>query len=224
MIHELKHPYPSVLYDGGPSYGGSQLRCSRWDLRKCGCGVIALLDLIVYLTRHHGCRGPEAADRDPIPAADYDRLADQLQRRYLPMLPPVGINGLTLAAGADLWFRFHHVPLHARWGVQGKRFWSAMEELLDRDLPVIFSIGPNFPFVWQQHKLPLYRKSASGVYTAVSRVKAHYITATGLDENWIRISSWGREYYIHRGEYEAYGKAHSISLIHNLLWLGERNL
>ena len=49
--HTLKGEYISVLKDGRLSYGGSQ----RWSdspvLRGYGCGVIAALDLLLYLAR-----------------------------------------------------------------------------------------------------------------------------------------------------------------------------
>jgi hypothetical protein len=47
--HTLKGEYISILKDGRLSYGGSQ----RWSdspiLRGYGCGVIAALDLLLYL-------------------------------------------------------------------------------------------------------------------------------------------------------------------------------
>ena len=55
--HTLKGEYISVLKDGRLSYGGSQ----RWSdspvLRGYGCGVIAALDLLLYLARQRtDCR------------------------------------------------------------------------------------------------------------------------------------------------------------------------
>ena len=55
--HTLKGEYISVLKDGRLSYGGSQ----RWSdspvLRGSGCGVIAALDLLLYLARQRtDCR------------------------------------------------------------------------------------------------------------------------------------------------------------------------
>ncbi|MFQ9052410.1 MAG: hypothetical protein ACLR5H_03840 [Oscillospiraceae bacterium] len=58
--HTLKGEYTSILKDGRLSYGGSQ----RWSdspvLRGYGCGVIAALDLLLYLARQ----------RDGLPVAD----------------------------------------------------------------------------------------------------------------------------------------------------------
>ena len=55
--HTLKGEYISVLKDGRLSYVGSQ----RWSdspiLRGYGCGVIAALDLLLYLARQRtDCR------------------------------------------------------------------------------------------------------------------------------------------------------------------------
>lgn len=54
--HTLKGEYISVLKDGRLSYGGSQ----RWSdspvLRGYGCGVIAALDLLLYLGAAAGGR------------------------------------------------------------------------------------------------------------------------------------------------------------------------
>ena len=68
-------------------------------------------------------------------------------------------------------------------------------------------------------KLNLYIRRSDGTYVAASRVKAHYMTVTAMDDTWLTVSSWGRPYYIHRGEYEDYGKKHSIALVNNLVWL-----
>ena len=45
------------------------------------------------------------------------------------------------------------------------------------------------------------------------------LTVTGLDGEWMRVSSWGRELYISRAAYEAYMHARSIPLFTNLLYL-----
>ena len=217
MAHRLKNPYISVSRGALRSYGSSQDWSERWDIRRCGCGAIAMTDLVLYLRRYHGCDGPDLPD--PAPLEAYDRLCTKLQRKYLPMVPPVGINGLSLALGLDLYFRIHKIPLRAFWGVRAKNIWTAMADLLDRDLPVIFSVGQNIPRVWENHRLNLYIRRSDGTYVAASRVKAHYMTVTAMDDTWLTVSSWGRQYYIHRGEYEDYGKKHSIALVNNLVWL-----
>ena len=52
---QLLHPYPAVDWAAGGSFGGSQSRSSKWQIRKCGCGAVAMTDLLLYLARYHGC-------------------------------------------------------------------------------------------------------------------------------------------------------------------------
>ena len=55
-----------------------------------------------------------------------------------------------------------------------------------------------------------------------SSAKAHYVTVTGSELNDLRISSWGREFYINKGEYFSYIKQHSNSIISNILMIERR--
>ena len=94
-----------------------------------------------------------------------------------------------------------------------------MEDMLSRDLPVILSVGPNFPAFWHNNRLPFYTRNADGAYRKAASTKGHFVTATGIDADWVRISSWGREYYINRAEYEQYTRENSYSVFNNLLYL-----
>ena len=205
----LRYPYPAVDWAKDGSFGGSQSKSAKWQIRKCGCGAVAMTDLVIYLCRHHGCEGSalvqEAAALDPIPADLYERCCCDLQRKYLPMVPPFGINGLTLTAGMNAYCGVHHLPLRFRWNTGKRKLWSAMKQALERDLPVILAIGPNLPALWQQQKVKLYRKNGD-TYTAVTAVKAHYVMVTAMDETWLEISSWGKKYFIHKQEYLHYGE------------------
>ena len=217
---QLKHPYPAVDWSENGSFGGSQTRSAKWQIRKCGCGAVAMTDLVIYLTRHHGCSAPhlveEAAAHDPIPAALYDRCCCDLQRKYLPMVPPFGINGLALTGGLDAYCGLHRLPFRFRWNIGKKNLWTVIRQALEQDLPVILAIGPNLPALWGQKKVALYRRQGN-TYTAVTAVNAHYVTVTAMDDSWLQVSSWGKEYYIHRQEYLQYGMAHSSFLVNNVL-------
>ena len=87
----LQHRYPSADWEPGGSYGGNQTRSAKPRIRRCGCGAIAMTDLLLYVTRHRGWHAPalvqEAAACSTVPAAVYDRCCRRLQRTYLPMLP-----------------------------------------------------------------------------------------------------------------------------------------
>ena len=56
-----------------------------------------------------------------------------------------------------------------------------------------------------------------GRYQKRSAAKAHFVVATGLDESWLRIASWGKEYYINKNEFDFYRREHSNSLLCNVV-------
>lgn len=57
--HARNGEYISVLRNGVLSYGGSQRWLDSGALRQCGCGVIAALDLLLYLRQPRtDCRCP----------------------------------------------------------------------------------------------------------------------------------------------------------------------
>ncbi|MCA5962640.1 hypothetical protein LC724_22785 [Blautia sp. RD014234] len=94
--------------------------------------------------------------------------------------------------------------------------------MLAHDIPVILLVGPNFPFVWGKHRLNMYHRSPEGEYSPSCQIKAHFVTVTGMDDTWMRVSSWGKEYYINRQEYVNYVKKHSSFLISNICYIKSR--
>lgn len=206
----LQKEFVRVERNGSMSYGGSQMWSGNKTIRVCGCGPVAVLDLVFYLS---------GRQETPISLEEYNQELERLTRRYFPLIPPLGINGLLLAAGANLLLRKYHLPYTAYWALSGRKFWTRLKELLEQDIPVVFSVGPNFPAVWQKEKLRFYIQSSDGSYHPSCSVKSHYITATGCDENWLRISSWGKMYYIRREEYDAYIREHSSAFVCNMLML-----
>jgi hypothetical protein len=207
---KLKRSYVHIRRSGTDSYGGSQMWSFKKTIRQCACGPVAALDTLLYLTE---------CNTDTMSSDEYLRELEHLCRRYFPLLPPFGINGLLLAAGMNMLMREQHLPYRAYWAVSGSKFWDRIASLLEQDIPAIFSVGPNFPAVWQKHSLTLYSRRADGSYFPSSSAHSHYVTATGLDGDWLRISSWGKEYYINRREYDEYVRKHSLSLVSNLLML-----
>ncbi len=205
---ELKKPYPSVQNDHSESYGGNQMLSDKAMIRRCGCGAVAALDLLHYLTG-------EAS----IPLARYNEELTGVCRRYLPLIPGRGINGLELAFGVSRMLREKRLPYHALWVFSGAKLFERIREMLENDLPVILSIGPNFPRLWEKEKLRFYTRTADGRYLPAARARSHYVTVTGMDEQWLQIASWGRKYYISREEYAAFVKEYSSYLFSNLLYL-----
>lgn len=228
MLSTLHHPYIAVSLDSGCSYGGNQMRSENKTEREVGCGVIAGLDVLLYLSRHHlqrsdyGLKIP-APSEGPIPEAQYRMLVSALRKKYLPLIPKHGINGLLLAVGMNAYFLQNRMPYTAVWGVPYARLWDRIGEMLEQDIPVIFSIGPNFPLFWQHRKLKLYRQRADSSFVPVTQTHAHYVTITAMDDSWLQVSSWGKKYYIRRDEYLDYVRQNSVRLFSNILYIRKRD-
>lgn len=210
----LNSPYLQVQYGKSLSYGGSQMRSDHAVIRKCGCGPVAAMDTVWYL-EHRGETGP-------VEWSAYNAALRELCRRYFPLIPPFGINGFVFVAGLNLLLHDRKLPYQAFWMVSGAKLWPRVEDMLRRDLPVILSIGPNFPIFWQNNRLPFYTCDEERHFRRAAATKGHFVTATGIDENWVRISSWGREYYINREEYDRYTRKHSMYAFSNLVYLRKK--
>ena len=100
------------------------------------------------------------------------------------------MNGLMLMSGVNRFFQKYHMPYTSRWRFSRFGMWEKIEEMLLDDIPVIMSVGPNFPFFWGKERASFYTRTPTGAYLPASGARAHYFTVTGLDENWLRISSW----------------------------------
>lgn len=219
---QLKNTYPSVLGDTAASYGGNQSWAESKSIQRCGCGLVAAADLLLYLhARHPELGGLREISRSyPIKREDYERLLRRLER-FMPLLPPFGMNGLTLTAGLEAYFLRYKLPYRIRWGVPSKKLFEKTEEMLRRDIPVILAIGPNMPILWGKERVKFYAHTPMG-YVPHSSAKSHYVTVTGIDDKYLHISSWGRSYYIDRAEYVEYAKKHSSWIVTNIALVTEK--
>ncbi len=219
----LRHPYIRVAAQGGPSYGGSQQFSENHMMSLCGCGVIAATDTLLYLGRYH-LRGTipffaELTSYTLFPFPSYTALIHRMRRAYFPLIPYAGINGLMLALGIQRFFRDNKMPFSARWCMSRSEMWPRVRKMLAEDIPVIMSVGPNFPLFWQNKRACFYHRSPEGAFVPAANVKAHYFTVTGMNDEWLRISSWGRMYYLNRREFEDYVREHSAGFISNILYI-----
>ena len=204
---ELKRPYPRIQSGAVSSCGGDQGWFADENFRRCGCGVVACADALLYL------RGRTALSRE-----EYMDHVNSL-RRFFPLVPRRGIDGVRLAIGMNVCLRRAALPLRAGWSASGRRFWDRLAAMLADNLPAILSIGPGFPRVWDAKGLALYRRTEDGRYVGAGSARAHFLTATGLDGERIRVCSWGQELYIERAAYERYMRENSTALLTNLLQL-----
>ena len=219
---KLIHPYPATKSEKAVTFGGNQRASADPVMRRCGCGVVAVADLLLYLHRwHEECYLPpfRSVPMDlPLEQELYDRLLFRLRQRYFPIVYPFGTSGIALAAGLNRFFKRCGVPYRARWGVTNALFWETMESMLEKDLPVILSVGMNFPRIWKKETLNFYRICNEQAAPS-HHVRAHFVVVTGMDKEWLQISTWGSQRYIRREEYDRFRRQHSGSLLSNLLLL-----
>ena len=211
MRIELKRPYPAIRTGTTLSCGGNQGWFPDENFRRCGCGVIACADVLLYLS------GQSELTRE-----EYLRYVHSL-RKYFPLIPRRGIDGVRLAVGLSICLRQRGVNVRAGWSASGVRFWRRLETMLSADLPAIIAIGPNFPRVWGNERLPLYRKTENGGFVESERTKGHFLTVIALDDEWMEVSSWGRRLYLRRGSYADYMRRQG-ALFTNLLYLEQKKL
>lgn len=208
---KLMFPFLTVETENGKSYGGSQKWFSYRFLKRSGCGVISAANVICYIK-----------GKRTITKAEYMDIAKNLWKYDLPVFPGIGMNGLTLMFGMNRYFKRTGLPYHAVWKISGEKMLSRIDGMLEEELPVILSIGPNFPKIWGKEKLSLYQISGNGQRIPVVKTKAHFVTVTGRCGKWMKISSWGKEYEIDQQEFKDYIKDHSSSLVSNILYISKR--
>ena len=84
---------------------------------------------------------------------------------------------------------------------------------------MILAVGQNIPF-WKKKKLTFYRQE-NGVYLPNTETKAHYVVVTGMENGYLQISSWGKEYFISWQEYLDYAKRYSSFWVSNICLIQE---
>ena len=216
----LRHPYFSIKTQMDHSVGGSQTWTSSRIMRKYGCGVVGMEDVLLYMGLHQTSCETDLLygmlrEDGFLSYPRYERYLMKMRRRYLSVIPGFGVPGFFLPLAMNRYFRHYRIDLRASWCVRTGKILPRIEEMLRQDMPVILSIGPNFPFVWGRHKVALYRKE-NGEYLPAVETKAHFVVVTGMMDGYLQISSWGKEYYLSWAEYQKYVKKHSTCLTSNI--------
>ena len=226
MQLELKHAYPGTVRAGKHTLGGNQRTLNDKTLQHCGCGAVAATDLVRYLHLYHdGCRTdffcgiPEEREL-PIPV--YDLCVKRMRRRFVPVTYPLGTTGFALAIGLNRYFRSYEIPLKARWGVGKDEIWQEIGRMLADDLPVILSVGNQFPRFWRKDGAAVQRCVGDTMQDA-GQIHAHYVTVLEMDDQRLRISSWGKEYYLKKEEFLRYRTYESLSLLCNIVSIRRLN-
>ena len=198
-----------VKKDNRIFYGGAQ----EWfdsDLKKSmGCGIIAAANSIK-------CIEAKQTHRTYLDYDEYMALANLLSKKYIHVLPKLGINGISLSVGINRYFWRHRMPYRAVWGIGRRHIWENITRMVNDGIPVILAIGPNNIRFLTDKKLPFYTKDGEG-FVCSCEINAHYVSVTAIDDFYLTISSWGRKYYINRNEFINYCKRYSNFLYSNVM-------
>lgn len=182
--------------DSRVSFGGSQNwalnypnrkyfndSVSSKELKQCGCGLVALTDVILYFLGKY--------------TVTFNQYINYLQEvsNYTTFLKfPVK----TLTPNAmKVFFKGYN----CKWICFNtpRRFLKLAKSMLLQDVPVIFS----FYTMDKKQYLPLY--SDIKLSHSTHRVTAHYMVITSIIEcdhqTILEVSSWGKKYYIDFKEY-----------------------
>ena len=199
---------------GEVTYGGDQ-GFFREEKPLCkyqsGCGVVAFLDLLLYLT-------------------DTDReVSEKVYKDYFNQIYSLigGIPFMSGISGLKLQFKFNwiarqrHWKVRAKWGLSGKKLFSRVKEMLQKDIPVILCIPHMIRKKDKKDKLAFYKKET---FEKVQETSSHYVMITGIvqkeKEIYFSISSWGKEYYINWKEYDTYMNTHFLGkILGNILYI-----
>lgn len=195
-------------------FAGAPERSADWRKQKLGCGITALGDLFLYLAGREGksLTGERAGGtngRQPgelFSEKEYRAYYNRIYR-LAGGIAPWAKNGLSILR-MQLTFnrmaRRQGWKLRARWGMSYARLLGRMEEMLGRDIPVILCI-PFMVFGRDKKKGVSFYEKREGAYHRACTVSAHYVVVLGIlrekDVSWLRISSWGREYYVNWEQY-----------------------
>lgn len=238
---ELKNPeYVRVNYRGEISYGGNQnwfsmdKRLSRdYSIHKWGCGIIAIGDLFLYLAKSNRMYATDASvlaryARPVLDWEDYMRYIYYIYQSFAPIMPGSGMNGFALASAVRHYCIKYRIPMTIAWKgfLNEENMLRVMRKMLQENLPVILSIGPNTPLVFRGKGIPFYTMSDRQelIPSNNSAVHKHFVVVTGIlgrkhRQILLRISSWGTEYYIDYQELRDYIAEEGDSLTSSLLYL-----
>ena len=206
--------YITVIQDEKEYYGGNQNLFPEKKLKGYGCGLIAATDVIIYLM---DCPNTFAWDQ-------YYEYVKKIEK-YFFYLPFLGMSGMALSLGINRVFHHYRMPYRARWRLLPLRDYSRrkIEEMLEDHLPVIIAIGPNFPNVFGKKSVSLYHKITENTYHNCGSVHNHFVVITDCaPDGKMKISSWGKTFYIDWKEYLEYSRRKSNPVFTNYLEICSR--
>lgn len=234
---ELKGAYIRVKRhkSGIITYGGDQGFFSDMSenpeevrKRRMGCGIVAFGDLLLYMAGRNSRYRFKGSDCYVNRILTEEEYKDYFNDRYaflggLPARTGNGLSGFRLQGRFNRMARTEGFKLRAKWGFSGRRIYDRMEEMLEKDIPVILCIPLMIFKKDKKDGITFYKKEQNG-YNKACTVSAHYVVVTGLfkehDDVYMSISSWGVKYYVNWKEYDRFVHTHFLgTILGNLLYI-----
>ncbi|MBQ2935825.1 MAG: hypothetical protein IJD96_06300 [Lachnospiraceae bacterium] len=227
--------------NGIKTYGGDQNffsspEASTEDARKqgCGCGIVAFADLLLYLGSISGqYRIQENLSyvNRILSEEEYKQYYNSIYDFMGGIKGKVGISGLKIQRSFNRLARREKWSLRAKWALSGKKLYDRTEEMLMQDIPVICCIPMMLLKKDKNDYLPLYRLHQGDDLIPrlekASYTRAHYVMITGInvigEDTFYQVSSWGKQFYISRNEYDTFiGKHFLGTILGNILYVSKR--
>jgi hypothetical protein len=255
-IIELKNPnYVPVIKDSIISYGGSQMwfpadlwYSKDYVLHNYGCGTIATADMFLYLSLQNAAPRSKETEialkgSNEIKFSNYDPYVRGINDKYTKTHRIIAVLGPTIASSINSYSKSYGLGYQASWKMKLSYYdmLEMIEEMLQQDIPVILSIGPNTPKIWGKKGIIFYDRCEIDYveksdqkrevqkpyyYKAVKQdINGHYVTVTGLIKDditgriMLRISSWGKLYYINYEEYRDYIDSESNTITSSIIYV-----
>ena len=194
----------------GLSYGGNQSWFTEERdgcIKPLGCGLISCADILLYKT-----------GRTRLTLDEYKDFVRSLNKGFLRVRPKLGVNGIFLAWGLKRRFRKLGLPYKAKWCFSAGKQLERIRDMLERDMPVTLSAGPQLGRKTKRGGVTFLARNAQNSFALPAwrsgLVRDHYVTVTGLIEEeerkLLEISSWGERYYIDWEDYRRYTKPRQV--------------
>lgn len=213
------------------SCGGNQAWCKTKRMQKAGCGVIALADISIYLAEQNPNMMTEAIRRISKPNGlynknDYLEYVKFFYSRFVIHMMYKGMNGISLKYAMNRYFLLNDIGLKASWKIflSDEKMMKDIRHLIRKNKPVVLSIGPNIPKLWGKEGVAFFvNKDGELKESLKKKVKSHYVVVIGVTEikgeEYLVVSSWGKEYYINYKEYRNYIKHHGDRITSSILYI-----
>ncbi len=168
----MKVEFIKVLNPWGEGYGGNQGNFSNQPngkrIKRCGCGLIAVCDMTLFLRKNNA-----------VPWVEYVKFVCGISKKMSIAdsfgIPPKKVVKMLADSNPNHNFKF--IPVRK---MTENELRERFEKSLGAGMPVIVRVGENF------RRLPYKMNGTEG------KMRWHYITVTGIEDDKLVFSSWGK--------------------------------